>query len=131
MNTIGTVTCGIKALEGVLNNLVAAINRRTVDTGAGLTKHESDGGILISLASAKDAGNADSPTTQGTGGGGTGAWEVTPDGEKATWQKVVVLDANCNPLEQWLWGGSPGGNPANSTQSAQVPQSGRVTGGTP
>ena len=129
MNTIGTVTCGIKALEGVLNNLVAAINRRTIDTGQGLTKKESDSGIIISLASAKaDQGASSSnPAT----GGGSGNDQVTPDGEPAKWQKVVVLDANCNPLEQWLWGGSPGGNPANSTQSAQVPQSGRVTGGTP
>jgi hypothetical protein len=126
MNTIGAATCGMKALEGVLNNMVRAINRRTIDTGAGLTKHETESGILISLATAKTGGSGDS--TPSTGGGG--AWETTPDGEAATWQKVVVLDANCNPLEQWLWGGSPGGNPGNTTQSAQVPQSGRV-GGTP
>jgi hypothetical protein len=126
MNTIGTVTCGIKALEGVLNNLVAAINRRTIDTGQGLTKKETDSGVLISLASAKADQGATS-TANPTGGGGGSNNQVTPDGEAAKWQKVVVLDANCNLLEQWLWGGSPGGNPANSTQSAQVPQSGRVT----
>jgi hypothetical protein len=130
MNTIGTVTCGIKALEGVLNNLVAAINRRTIETGDGLTKKESDSGILISLASAK-ADQGGSHQNPATGGGGSSNDQVTPDGEAAKWQKVVVLDANCNPLEQWLWGGSPGGNPAlgagGTTQSAQVPQSGRVT----
>jgi hypothetical protein len=115
MNTIGTVSCGIKALEGVLNNLVAAINRRTIDTGSGLTKHESESGIIISLASAK-ADQGDSSQNPNTGGGGSsgGAWLTTPDGETAAWHQVVVMDANCTPLLQWVWSGSPGGNPAGA-----------------
>src|SRR5258708_38932129 len=125
MKTIGGVNIGWKDLEGVLNRLVHAINRRTIETGYGLTKEEGENGVIIALESGKGgAGGQSLPADD------LKPWEFTPDGEAAHWQKVVVLDANCNPLEQYLWGGSPGGNPAiygtNTTQSAQVPQSGRV-----
>lgn len=106
MNTIGQVTCGIKALEGVLNNLVAAINRRTVDTGPGLTKKESDSGVIIDVAQGSKAGGDGTPSTSG------GAWLTTPDGETAGWHQVTVVDDACNQLKMWVWGGTPGGNPA-------------------
>jgi len=110
VNTIGTVSCGIKALEGVLNNLVAAINRRTIDTGSGLTKHETESGILISLASAKSA-QGDSSPNPAIGGGGSSNDAITPDGEAAGWHQITVVDDACNKLAMWVWGGTPGGNP--------------------
>jgi hypothetical protein len=127
MRTVSGVTIGWKDLEGVLNRLVSAINRRTIETGYGLTKEEGENGVIIALESGKGGTGGDSlPSDNPT------PWKYTPDGEQAHWQKVVVLDANCNPLEQYLWGGSPGGNPAihgtHLTQSAQVPKSGQVGG---
>jgi hypothetical protein len=104
MNTIGAVTCGIKALEGVLNNMVVAINRRTIDTGAGLTKTESESGIVICLESGKNAGNADPGTQSGTS---DDPWRKTPDGETAKWHQVEVMDDSCNRLTMWVWGGTP------------------------
>jgi len=127
MNTVNSVAVGWKALEGVLNRLVQAINRRTIETGYGLTKEESENGVIIALEAGKGGVGGDSlPSDEAK------PWKFTPDAELARWQKVVVLDADCNPLEQYVWGGSPGGNPLihgnNTTQSDQVAPGDQVGG---
>jgi hypothetical protein len=107
MTTVKPVSAGNAQLEAVLNNLVGAINRRTIETGSGLTKKESANGVIISLQTAKASGDAGNPS-----GGSSGDWTTTPDGETAKWHQVIVMDANCVELKQWVWSGSPGGNPA-------------------
>jgi len=87
MNTITKVDCGIKPLETVLNRMVSAINRRTVDTGVGLVKSETETGILISLANRDERSGG---AAQTGGGSATIAWQ----GVK--WIQVNVVDANCN-----------------------------------
>jgi hypothetical protein len=109
MSPISKVTCGIKPLEVVLNALVAAINRRTIDTGAGLTKSESDSGILITLQTTKPGDGSG-----GAAGTLSGAWQVTPDNEAAGWHQITVVDDACNRLPMWIWGGTPGGNPGTA-----------------
>lgn len=103
MNTLNKFSSGWKGLEAALNYLVVGINNRTIETGAGLTKSETDGGILISLAAAKSTNDA-SPAT---GGGGDDPWRYTPDGEAAGWHSVEAMDGNCNRFSFWVWGGSP------------------------
>jgi hypothetical protein len=100
MSPISKVSVGWKALEDVLNNFVRAINRRTIDTGFGLVKNESESGIVISLESAKvGQGGSQGPQDD--------PWRTTPDGETATWHAVSVMDENCNRFSMWVWGGSP------------------------
>ena len=105
MNTIKPVSIGWKALGDVINVLVEAINRRTIDTGSGLTKSETENGILITLASAKASGDPGNPAT-GTGSTSTST-ATTPTGEIAAWQQIQVMDDNCNKLSMWVWGGTP------------------------
>jgi hypothetical protein len=93
MRTISTVQCGIKALEEVLNRIVAAVNARTVVAGAGLTSQETPENIVISVAN-KDDDHGQQQQTPG-GGGGTQdphllATSVIWYGVK--WQSVTVVD---------------------------------------
>src|SRR5258708_13374494 len=96
MKTIGGVSSGWKDLEGVLNRLVRAINRRTIETGYGLTKEEGENGVIIALESGKGGTGGDSlPSDNPT------PWKYTPDGEQAHWQKHVVLHPTSNPLQHY------------------------------
>lgn len=105
MKTISKVNFGIKALEGVLNNLVAAINRRTINTGYGLTKEEGETGVTIKLQVGKTGQGGDSgPAAADTE---NEPWKTTPDNETAGWQTVGLMDDNCNRFTMWVWGGSP------------------------
>jgi hypothetical protein len=97
MRTISTVQCGIKALEEVLNRIVAAVNARTVVAGAGLTSQETPENIVISVANKDD--DHGQTGTQGGGQGG-GGMAFTPTNQiiwqGVRFQNITVMDANCN-----------------------------------
>jgi len=120
MNPINNVAVGWKDLEGVLNRLVKAINRRTIETGFGLTKEEGENGVIIALESGK-TGSGDPGSTPAP----PDADETTPDEEKAAWHQIFVQQGDCKILTMYVWGGSPGGNPKKGGNSGPTtPMSG-------
>ena len=82
MSPIKTVKLGWKALEAILNNMIAGINQRGVTTGDGLSFEETDNGKLIWVTKA---------ATDGTG----------PDG--GAWITIDVMDINCNRSTIQVW----------------------------
>jgi nanoRNase/pAp phosphatase (c-di-AMP/oligoRNAs hydrolase) len=108
MRTISTVQCGIKALEEVLNRIVAAVNARTVVAGAGLTSQETPENIVISLAH-KDDDHGQQGQQAGGGGGGPAA---------GTWLTIQAFDQNQNPINITVW---TSGVPAYPTAPVWTP----------
>lgn len=92
MKTLSSVSCGIKALEDVLNRIVAALNQRTPVAGAGITINESGSGAVIALANKDD--DQGQPQNQGGGGGGviqaSGPYTIMLNG--VVWKNVTIVD---------------------------------------
>lgn len=119
MDTIAEIKTGWKWLQGTLNDLVKAINRRTINSGIGIDVKESASGVIIGLQVL--------PTPTGGGGGTAGAagtglttaqkslltsLATTPAGQAATWQvlNVVVQTETGYELQNvYYWGGLPFG----------------------
>lgn len=104
MKPISKIKCGIKPLEAALNNLVDAINRRTISTGYGLTKEEGESGVIIRLQTREQGADSTPPAAAAPQ---DDPWRYTPDNQTAGWQSVHVMDENCNSFSMWVWGGQP------------------------
>jgi len=102
MPTLRPVKCGWKWLERTLNELVTAINQNTPLEGAGIHTAVSPGGTSIS-AQVKIESSDVPPISSGSATGPT----PDPNGNECGWQLVQTIDANCNPMNQYFWGGPP------------------------
>lgn len=119
MNTLKAIKIGWKQLAVSLNDLVTAVNARTIIRGHGIDISETPGGVMISVQS-KDASTkpgSDETNSQkgddgtdGTSDGDTaGRAESAPNGT-ANWIRINVVFDNGGSYtmkEMYVWGTQP------------------------
>lgn len=100
MNTIKPIKCGWKWLEKVVNDLIGAVNARTiaVSVGGGLDIQESPNGYILSIP----VGTA----APGATAGGSSATPAAPSGLVPIWQLINVVietDTGYVTKQTYVW----------------------------
>lgn len=88
-------------LQDKLNLIIDTVNQQKVIGSATIAIEESPQGTLI-----KSLGAQDSLSKQATAPTDT-PWKYTPDGETATWHKIMAFDPSTKNISTvWAWSGS-------------------------
>jgi len=89
-------------LQENLNLIIDTINRQKPIPSMTIAVNESPNGSLLSLSSQQSGGQ----TTQQPPSTDT-PWKYTPDGETATWHKILAFDPSTKNISTvWAWSGS-------------------------
>jgi len=102
---LNRITSGWTWLETALNAVIDEINRQKPLPSTTIAVEESPTGSLLKVTQLNQPGAPGADPTNPT------PWAITPDGETAGWQQVVLFDGAYNLNMMWVWGGSLHGLP--------------------
>jgi hypothetical protein len=97
---LNKISSGWVWLETALNAIIDEINRQKPLSSASIAVEQSPNGALLKVTQLNQPGAPGADPANPT------PWAITPDGETAGWQQVVLFDGGYNLNTMWVWGGS-------------------------